>query len=674
MTSRAEETIMAPIDEKARQKSASKGAAAGGEAADEPMSQPEVAPANASGQRRASIGEPIKVGVRRPQYMISPRPAAPGLNPLSADIVIQQLMNSPEIAVIKTITPPPLFGLQSADGSTLSPLVLARMPKAKADLLQAQAGPRLTVERDLPLKYILDPGPIERLPNPGILVPHADGFTVTIEVVGDQGQPLADADVFVFGSVWPIQGKTGADGQATITVVGESPDTIASIYIKPRVDYWAYWMQRPQLVPNTVNRITVQPLGAYLRDFPGRQLLGWGQRAMGLDRVPSSFDGAGIKVAVVDSGASKGHRNLHAVGPGASVVGDDREAWIDDTIGHGSHCAGIIAGGPLVNASGIRGFAPAAQVHVVRIFPGGRFSDLVAALDYCMENGIDVVNMSLGGGEPSRIIEERLVRAKEMGIACIVAAGNSSGPVQYPASSTNCLAVAALGKWGEFPEDSFHSQQALDGVRSREGFFPAKFSCFGPEIDVVAPGVAIVSSLPTDSFGAWDGTSMAAPHVTGLAALVLAHHPDFKGAFQGRDARRVERLFQILKESAVPLQLGTPERSGAGLPYAPRALGIEATTAGSPGLAAAAPVSEASIDALRRLLALLAGGVAMTSTGGQPKSADVGGPTSPVPLGPARTTGGELHALSQLFAARPANEAPTFEEFREALRGAGMLP
>src|SRR4029453_7592007 len=87
-TSRAEEIIMAPNDEKARGKSVYKGSAAGSDAADEPMRQPEVAPANASGLRRASGGEPTKVGVRRPQYMISPRPAAPGLNPLSPALAI----------------------------------------------------------------------------------------------------------------------------------------------------------------------------------------------------------------------------------------------------------------------------------------------------------------------------------------------------------------------------------------------------------------------------------------------------------------------------------------------------------------------------------------------------------------------------------------------------------
>jgi subtilisin family serine protease len=385
--------------------------------------------------------------------------------------------------------------------------------------------------------------------------------------------------------------------------------------------------------------------------------MGWGERAMGLDRVPPSYNGAGVKVAVIDSGAAQTHRNLHGLTRGASMVGDDRTAWTVDTIGHGSHCAGIIAGGP-VGTGGIRGFAPAAEVHVCRIFPGGRFSDLVSALDYCMEQGIDVANMSLGGGDPSQIIEERIVRAKQMGLACIIAAGNSSGPVEFPASTPHCLAVAALGKWGEFPDDSFHSQQALDGFQSRDGYFPAKFSCFGPEIDVCAPGVGIVSSLPADGFGAWDGTSMATPHVTGLAALVLAHHPDFKGGFQNRNARRVERLFQILKETATPLQFGDPNRSGAGLPNAMRALGLEA------GAAAAAPAGDPSPDILRRLLGLKPA-VAIPANAMMPQS------VSPMQNDPGSVARGPAQIMVAGIA--PTMTDPDPAQIRDILQKAGLL-
>lgn len=144
--------------------------------------------------------------------------------------------------------------------------------------------------------------------------------------------------------------------------------------------------------------------------------------------------------------------------------------------------------------------------------------------------------------------------------------------MQYPASSLNVLAVSAIGKLGEFPADSYHSREpvAVDGM----GFFSPRFTCFGPEVGVCGPGVAILSAVPPNNYAIWDGTSLAAAHVTGLAALVLAHHPDFQGPFKARNAMRVDRLFQILKISAQPLNLGDPRRTGFGLPDVLVALGI----------------------------------------------------------------------------------------------------
>jgi hypothetical protein len=110
-----------------------------------------------------------------------------------------------------------------------------------------------------------------------------------------------------------------------------------------------------------------------------------------------------------------------------------------------------------------------------------------------------------------------------------------------------------------------------------EGYFSAKFTCFGDEIDVCGPGVAIVSSVPDNNYVAMDGTSMAAPHVTGLAALILAHHPDFQRAYRAKNEKRVERLFQILKDSCRRIDVGDPKRTGVGLPDALRALKIKQT-------------------------------------------------------------------------------------------------
>src|SRR5260370_6614167 len=331
----------------------------------------------------------------------------PGLALLSDDVIAESLANAPGVEIVKTIKPPTALGLQSADSTIAGSMIVARMTHDKAQLLQSQAGARLVVEHDTPLTFGLDPGPAQQLalPNPGVIVPFGSGFATVVEVHGPDG-PLAGADVYIFGTMLPAQGVTDASGRTNISISGESPETIRAIYVKPKADYWDLWIPSPSLVPDSVNTVVMKPLGALLTGFPQRQLLGWGQRAMGLDQVPASYDGAGIKVAIIDSGAAQvTHRNLHQVGPGFDVVGNNKATWNNDVVGHGSHCAGIIAGNP--SGSGVRGFAPAAEIHVLRIFPGARFSDLVGALDYCIENGIDAVNMSLGGGEPAKIVEDR---------------------------------------------------------------------------------------------------------------------------------------------------------------------------------------------------------------------------------------------------------------------------
>jgi hypothetical protein len=111
-------------------------------------------------------------------------------------------------------------------------------------------------------------------------------------------------------------------------------------------------------------------------------------------------------------------------------------------------------------------------------------------------------------------------------------------------------------------------------MATRGGLFVPAFSCAGPEVDLCAPGVAVLSCQAPDSYAVRDGTSLAAPHVAALAALVLAHRTEFRHHFASRDARRVEWLFRLLKETAQPL--GDPIRTGAGLPDAPRALGLAA--------------------------------------------------------------------------------------------------
>jgi subtilisin family serine protease len=456
-------------------------------------------------------------------------------------------------------------------------VIVARMSPQQASALQRQAGTQLVVEPDAMLTLsTLDLRSCDpEIHDPGVAAPHAAGLTATFAVTGTDGTPLQGATVHLFGRIWSAQGTTGPDGLVSLTVYGEAPDSLTALYVRPRSNYWSFWVRNPAIRPNATHAIELTPLSRSFPAFPERQMLGWGQKAMGLDHLPAGWRGRGVKIAIVDSGVAAKHRDLRGIRAGIDTVDRKHGDWSIDETGHGSLCAGIIAG--LDNDSGIRGFAPEAEIHVCRMFPGGRFSDLIRALDYAISHQIDVINLALGSPTASEIVERRVTLAKQLGIACVVAAGNSGGAVEYPASSTQAFAVAAMGRAKEYPSDSYHALQSLDGAQGAltGGLFCARFSSHGPEVDAIAPGIAIVSSVPPDDFVASDGTSLATAHVSGLAALLLAHHPDFAGPYRARGAARVERLFQILKATANRLSIGDPDYCGAGLPDAIRAFNLD---------------------------------------------------------------------------------------------------
>jgi subtilisin family serine protease len=545
----------------------------------------------------AAPGPGRPVAERKKKYLVAPR-AAPGtafgpsaLGPaLGLQSVEQALQALPDIDVVETIATrasvaPAGFGPLGMAGFTPSGgggvfgdtgdgVVVARMTDQKAgELLQRGQG-QLLVERDQHLQ-LLDPM-LRRPDLVSSLTPYqGPQAELLLNVVGQDGQPLAEVEVSLFGGVLPSSAVTGADGVARLRVYGPDASSVSGLYVKPRADYWSFYQRDPDLSLDQPNLVMLKPLAEWpaLRNMPQQNTMGWGARAMRLDRVPPQFAGQGIKVAVIDSGAATTHGNLNRIRAGFDVVNKhvDRGTWNADTLGHGSHCTGVIAATD--PAWGIRGFAPQAEVHVCKLFPGGQVSQLIDALEYCIEQQIDVVNLSLGGGAPSEALERQIVRAKQAGVACIAAAGNSSGPVQYPASSQHVLAVAAIGKIGEFPPDSYHAETRGKDIDA-QGYFTARFSCFGPQVDVCAPGVAVVSSVPPNNFAAWDGTSMATPHVTGLAALVLAHRPEFQSVLRMRSPERVEGLFQILRMSARPVATADPNYVGYGLPDALIALGL----------------------------------------------------------------------------------------------------
>lgn len=537
---------------------------------------------------RASIQGGVRVqGQMRKQYLVAHRRAA-GVNafavsPLGLNVVEQALRSHPDIEVVDTLGPKAGVAAQ-ADGMPGAPhVIVARMDQAKAQMLHQQGQGQLIVEEDRALK-LLDAPYMPPMVTPALS--GASSLAVPFVVIGPDEMPVEGAEIYLYGSLLPAMAVTNSQGQANLMLWGDTPQSIRALYVKPTGDFWSFYQNQPVVGTAAPNVVVLKPLSETYPNFPQQQIVGWGQKAMRLDQLPPDKRGQGVKIAIIDSGAANSHEDLRTISRGVDVISkrNNPNNWMVDTIAHGSHCAGIIAGSE-DNEVGIRGFAPAAEIHACKIFPGGQISQLIDALEYCIEKQIDVVNLSLGTDQLSEVLEQQLQRLANMGIACIVAAGNSGGPVQYPASSPNVLAVAAIGHVAEFPPDSYHAQTVQSPAA--DGFFSPSFTCFGPEIAVCAPGVAIVSSVPPNNFAAWDGTSMAAPHVTGLAALVLAHHQDFTGAFRARNPLRVQRLFQILKASARPINVGDPRRTGFGLPDAPTALSVQ--VGAQPGQAVFAP-------------------------------------------------------------------------------------
>jgi subtilisin len=502
---------------------------------------------------------------RSSQYMIAP--ARPGL---TKQMLIERLNRIDGVEIVRTYAE---HGTER--GTMCPPIAVVRMSDQAAAALRRSSGGTLVIEADRFLRAASFAGLSPQSQATAVMSALGPGFTVTIRVLSESGRPLEQAEVRLVGEQWATLGLTDNDGKVDLTLHGELPETVTELFVKPRSGCWGLWRHRPELQADAVNTFALEPIS------PPDEL-DWGGKAMRFDRLPAECRGTGVKIALVDYGVATSHKQLAQINHGIDVRGGDRRSWSQDDIGHGTPCAGIIGATPDAAqgmaqgttqsmARGIRGYAPEAELHVCKVPLDARCSDLVAALDYCLQTGIDLVCLGFGCDRGSAIVEQRIAVAKQQGIGIIAAAGNTAGPVQFPACSPHVAAVGAIGEAGSFPEDSPQATQAA-AVAAASGPFVPPFSCRGPELDLCAPGVAVIACQSPDGYAACDGTSLAAAHVAALAALILGHHSDFRSAFASRDFRRVERLFQILKDTAQPI--GHPWQTGAGLPDAARALGL----------------------------------------------------------------------------------------------------
>lgn len=215
--------------------------------------------------------------------------------------------------------------------------------------------------------------------------------------------------------------------------------------------------------------------------------------------------GAGVRVAVLDTGIDFEHPDLRPnYRGGVSFISSEPTPM--DFNGHGTHCAGTI--GAAINGSGVVGVAPAADLFAVKVLPrsgGGPWSGVIAGIEWAIRQRIHIVSMSLGADSAPSAVEAMCNLAWNRGLLLVAAAGNTrpnGGPVDAPAKFRSVIAVGAI---------------TSSNTR-------APFSDNGPEVELCAPGVDVLSTMPRNSYGRMSGTSMACPHVAGAAALAWGSH------------------------------------------------------------------------------------------------------------------------------------------------------
>ncbi len=221
-------------------------------------------------------------------------------------------------------------------------------------------------------------------------------------------------------------------------------------------------------------------------------------------RAPQGWDyetgSPAIIVAVLDTGVDLAHSDLASkLVPGYDYIEEDNIP--QDANGHGTHVAGIIAA-VTNNSSGIAGISWGGRIMPLRVldaYGNGSYADTAEAIRYAADHGAQVINMSIGGTKYSEVLESAVNYAVSLGVVMVAATGNSGASViLYPASFGGVIAVGAT--------DSANQH--------------ASFSNTGSGIDVVAPGVSILSLYPGNSYTTLSGTSMATPMVAGFAALL----------------------------------------------------------------------------------------------------------------------------------------------------------
>ena len=246
------------------------------------------------------------------------------------------------------------------------------------------------------------------------------------------------------------------------------------------------------------------------------QMLTWNVEKINTTIFWNLSKGEGVKIAILDTGIDYNHPDLGGcfglgckVAGGYDFVNEDDDPM--DDVGHGTGIAGIIAAEN--NSIGIIGIAPEAELYAVKVMDedGGYLYDILDGLDWCLNNSMDIVVMSFGSEDYSPSLENKSNDLYSEGILLVAAAGNEGDDnletdnITYPARHGTVIAVGSTD---------------INDVR-------ASSSSDGPELELSAPGSQVIMTYLNGTYGFWSGTSFAAPHVAGAAALLLSYNQSY---------------------------------------------------------------------------------------------------------------------------------------------------
>ena len=322
----------------------------------------------------------------------------------------------------------------------------------------------------------------------------------------------------------------------------------------------------------SVTNATAKPEIFILRGPPQpSQTIPWGISRIGAPDAWATSTGEAVQVAILDTGVDRDHADLYLnIKWGISVVGDKESTlyrdW-DDKNGHGTHVAGTIAA--LNNDVGVVGVGYNIEIYAIKVLDNsgmGTWEDATDGVWWAIkgpdgiidkdgdgivagdpdDDAAEVISMSFGGFSYDEAFHQAIIAAYNYGIVLVAAAGNEGDDgVTYPAKFDEVIAVAAIDENDEVPS----------------------WSSKGPEVELAAPGVNVLSTVPNNRYESYSGTSMACPHVSGTVGLMIS-----KILAEGR-TYTVEDIRDILHQTADDIvSSGKDEASGYGVVRADKAV------------------------------------------------------------------------------------------------------